>query len=41
MTADITVPEGCTATVELPGCAPLALGPGDHVLDTAELGAAA
>ncbi|MET4656445.1 alpha-L-rhamnosidase [Streptomyces sp. PvP037] len=41
MTADITVPEGCTATVELPGCVPLALGPGDHVLDTAELGVAA
>ncbi|MEU9731827.1 family 78 glycoside hydrolase catalytic domain [Streptomyces sp. NPDC048002] len=41
MTADITVPPGCTATAELPGCAPLVLGPGSHVLDTAELGAAA
>ncbi|MFE7644242.1 family 78 glycoside hydrolase catalytic domain [Streptomyces phaeoluteigriseus] len=37
LTARITVPEGCTATAELPGCAPVALGPGEHVLDTAEL----
>lgn len=37
LTARVTVPEGCTATAELPGCAPIALGPGEHVLDTAEL----
>ncbi|WP_327657674.1 family 78 glycoside hydrolase catalytic domain [Streptomyces sp. NBC_00483] len=37
MTARITVPEGCTATAELPGCAPVALGPGEHTLDTAAL----
>ncbi|NGO77637.1 family 78 glycoside hydrolase catalytic domain [Streptomyces sp. YC504] len=37
MRARITVPEGCTATAELPGCAPVALGPGEHTLDTAEL----
>ncbi|MFG2926411.1 family 78 glycoside hydrolase catalytic domain [Streptomyces sp. NPDC048305] len=34
MTAHITVPEGCSATAELPGCAPLSLGPGEHLLDT-------
>ncbi|WP_371238056.1 family 78 glycoside hydrolase catalytic domain [Streptomyces pimonensis] len=37
LTARITVPEGCTATAELPGCAPVDLGPGEHLLDTAEL----
>lgn len=37
LTAHITVPEGCTATAELPGCAPVDLGPGEHLLDTAEL----
>ncbi|MGY0071323.1 family 78 glycoside hydrolase catalytic domain [Streptomyces sp. QTS137] len=41
LTARITVPEGCTATAELPGCTPVALGPGEHVLDTAELAAEA
>ncbi|MGW0549123.1 alpha-L-rhamnosidase C-terminal domain-containing protein, partial [Streptomyces altiplanensis] len=34
VTARVTVPEGCTATAELPGCAPVALGPGEHVLGT-------
>ncbi|MGC2998116.1 family 78 glycoside hydrolase catalytic domain [Streptomyces sp. G35A] len=33
MTARITVPEGCTATAELPGAAPVPLGPGEHLLD--------
>jgi alpha-L-rhamnosidase len=33
MTARITVPEGCTATAELPGGAPVPLGPGEHLLD--------
>ncbi|WP_405690639.1 family 78 glycoside hydrolase catalytic domain [Streptomyces sp. NBC_01185] len=37
LTADIVVPEGCEATAELPGCTPVALGPGEHVLDTARL----
>ncbi len=37
MTARITVPEGCTATAELPGCAPVSLAPGEHTLDTAHL----
>ncbi|MGW7649502.1 family 78 glycoside hydrolase catalytic domain [Streptomyces bobili] len=37
LTARITVPQGCTATAELPGCAPVALGPGEHVLDTTEI----
>jgi alpha-L-rhamnosidase len=37
MTARVTVPEGCSATAELPGCAPIALTPGEHVLNTAEL----
>ncbi|MFH8759223.1 family 78 glycoside hydrolase catalytic domain [Streptomyces atroolivaceus] len=32
--ADIVVPEGCEATAELPGCTPVVLGPGEHVLDT-------
>ncbi|HEY9329247.1 MAG TPA: family 78 glycoside hydrolase catalytic domain [Streptomyces sp.] len=34
LTARITVPDGCTATAELPGCAPRPLGPGEHVLHT-------
>ncbi|MER7485842.1 family 78 glycoside hydrolase catalytic domain [Streptomyces sp. NPDC126497] len=37
LTARITVPEGCTAIAELPGCAPVDLGPGEHLLDTVEL----
>ncbi|MFF8680872.1 family 78 glycoside hydrolase catalytic domain [Streptomyces sp. NPDC015237] len=37
MTARATVPEGCTATAELPGCAPIVLPPGDHFLDTSEI----
>ncbi|MER6347900.1 family 78 glycoside hydrolase catalytic domain [Streptomyces sp. NPDC001595] len=37
MTARATVPEGCTATAELPGCAPVVLAPGRHVLHSAEL----
>ncbi|MFF0023988.1 family 78 glycoside hydrolase catalytic domain [Streptomyces sp. NPDC005496] len=37
MTARFTVPEGCTATAELPGRTPVVLGPGEHTLDTAEL----
>ncbi|MFD8869093.1 family 78 glycoside hydrolase catalytic domain [Streptomyces sp. NPDC059590] len=37
LTARITVPEGCLGTVELPGCEPLTLGPGDHTVDTAGL----
>ncbi|MGV9560402.1 family 78 glycoside hydrolase catalytic domain [Streptomyces sp. NPDC003522] len=41
MTARITVPEGCTATAELPGRLPVALGPGEHVLDTAAMAAEA
>ncbi|MFI8191789.1 family 78 glycoside hydrolase catalytic domain [Streptomyces sp. NPDC085946] len=35
LTARVTVPEGCRATAELPGCAPVALAPGEHVLDSA------
>ncbi|MFD6280248.1 family 78 glycoside hydrolase catalytic domain [Streptomyces sp. NPDC060209] len=37
MTARITVPQGCSGTVELPGRAPLSVGPGDHTFDTALL----
>ncbi|MFD5752505.1 family 78 glycoside hydrolase catalytic domain [Streptomyces sp. NPDC127033] len=37
MTARVTVPEGCRGTVELPGCPPQDLGPGDHVVDTVRL----
>lgn len=37
MTAHVVVPEGCTATAELPGCAALPLGPGAHTLVAAEL----
>lgn len=37
LTADVVVPEGCEATAELPGCPPVALGPGEHILDTAKL----
>ncbi|MFG2358299.1 family 78 glycoside hydrolase catalytic domain [Streptomyces sp. NPDC048521] len=35
LSARITVPDGCRATAELPGCAPVALEPGEHVLETA------
>ncbi|MFD7251178.1 family 78 glycoside hydrolase catalytic domain [Streptomyces sp. NPDC059895] len=41
VTARITVPEGCTATAELPGCAAVDLEPGEHVLHTADLTAEA
>ncbi|MEU6540695.1 glycoside hydrolase family 78 protein [Streptomyces sp. NPDC047000] len=34
---EVTVPEGCTGSVELPGCRPVSVGPGHHSLDTAEL----
>ncbi|MGV9503831.1 family 78 glycoside hydrolase catalytic domain [Streptomyces sp. NPDC003642] len=37
LTARADVPEGCRATAELPGCPPVLLGPGPHVLDSAEL----
>ncbi|OKI91174.1 alpha-L-rhamnosidase [Streptomyces sp. CB02058] len=37
LTARCTVPEGCRATAELPGCAPVSLDAGDHVLNTTEL----
>jgi alpha-L-rhamnosidase len=32
MTAEVTVPAGCTATVELPDCEAVVLGPGEHQL---------
>jgi alpha-L-rhamnosidase len=35
LSARLTVPDGCRATAELPGRAPVALGPGEHVLETA------
>jgi alpha-L-rhamnosidase len=41
MTAHITVPDGCEGRVELPGCVPLAVGPGEHHLDTSDLDRAA
>ncbi|MFE2971940.1 family 78 glycoside hydrolase catalytic domain [Streptomyces sp. NPDC059340] len=41
MTAHVTVPDGCEGRVELPGCAPLAVGPGEHHLDTSDLDRAA
>ncbi|MFD4688910.1 family 78 glycoside hydrolase catalytic domain [Streptomyces sp. NPDC058463] len=37
LAAGIVVPEGCEAVAELPGCTPIALGPGEHILNTAEL----
>ncbi|PSM45006.1 alpha-L-rhamnosidase [Streptomyces dioscori] len=37
MTAEVTVPDGCRGVVELPGHAPLAVGPGRHHLDTRDL----
>lgn len=36
MNARITVPAGCLGTVDLPGRAPFTLGPGEHVVDSAE-----
>ncbi|MFI6037363.1 family 78 glycoside hydrolase catalytic domain [Streptomyces sp. NPDC051315] len=36
LTARIVVPEGCRGTADLPGRAPVVLGPGEHVLDTPE-----
>ncbi len=41
LTARIAVPEGCDGTAELPRCPPVAPGPGEHVLSTAELAARA
>jgi alpha-L-rhamnosidase len=38
MTATVTVPAGCTGTVELPGRAPFTLPPGDHAVDSEDLG---
>ncbi|MFJ9038493.1 alpha-L-rhamnosidase C-terminal domain-containing protein [Streptomyces sp. NPDC102406] len=37
MAARATVPEGRTVTAELPVCTPLALEPGEHLLDTADI----
>lgn len=37
LTVDLVVPEGCEATAELPGCTPVVLGPGKHVLSTGDL----
>ncbi|GAA4811077.1 family 78 glycoside hydrolase catalytic domain [Streptomyces ziwulingensis] len=37
LTAHAEIPDGCEATAELPGCPPVRLGPGAHVLATAEL----
>ncbi|MFD0331355.1 alpha-L-rhamnosidase C-terminal domain-containing protein [Streptacidiphilus monticola] len=34
--AEVTVPPGCTAVVELPGAAPQSVGPGTHRLPGAE-----
>ncbi|GAA2570879.1 glycoside hydrolase family 78 protein [Streptomyces fimbriatus] len=39
--AHAEVPDGCRATAELPGCPPVPLGPGRHVLDSAKLAAGA
>lgn len=41
LTVHAEVPEGCRATAELPGCPPVLLGPGHHVLDSTELAARA
>ncbi|MGW1770266.1 family 78 glycoside hydrolase catalytic domain [Streptomyces sp. NPDC002104] len=38
MSVQVTVPAGCTGTVELPGRPPHALGPGEHTLSTAVAG---
>ncbi|GAA2923278.1 family 78 glycoside hydrolase catalytic domain [Streptomyces enissocaesilis] len=37
MTARVTVPPGCTGNAELPGCAAVVLGPGEHTLSTVAL----
>lgn len=37
LTACLTVPDGCRATAALPGCQPVSLGPGKHILETADL----
>jgi alpha-L-rhamnosidase len=37
MIARITVPGGCTATVDLPGREPFALPPGEHTIDSADI----
>ncbi|WP_424921831.1 family 78 glycoside hydrolase catalytic domain [Streptomyces sp. wa1] len=37
LTASMVVPDGCEAIAQLPGCPPITLTPGAHVLNTAEL----
>ncbi|WEH38294.1 alpha-L-rhamnosidase [Streptomyces sp. AM 2-1-1] len=41
LTARCTVPEGARAVAELPGCPPISLGPGEHVLEGAAISAVA
>ncbi|MFJ8194049.1 family 78 glycoside hydrolase catalytic domain [Streptomyces sp. NPDC096094] len=41
LNAHVTVPEGCEAVVELPGLAPVTVGPGEHHFDPSGLGQAA
>ncbi|MGV9455342.1 family 78 glycoside hydrolase catalytic domain [Streptomyces sp. NPDC003635] len=41
LVAQVEVPDGCRATAELPGCPPVALGSGRHVLDSAQATAGA
>ncbi|MEU9590959.1 family 78 glycoside hydrolase catalytic domain [Streptomyces sp. NPDC048193] len=41
LTVRAEIPDGCRATAELPGCPPVRLGPGTHILDTTELAAKA
>lgn len=41
MTARCTVPEGCLAIAELPGCEPITLYPGEHVIGAEKIAEAA
>ncbi len=41
LTAHVVIPDGCEGVAELPGCAPVPLGPGEHRLESARLRRAA
>ncbi|MGW0331732.1 family 78 glycoside hydrolase catalytic domain [Streptomyces sp. NPDC003011] len=41
MTVDVVVPDGCEGVIDLPGYALLAVGPGEHRIDTRDLERAA
>ncbi|MFE6888216.1 family 78 glycoside hydrolase catalytic domain [Streptomyces sp. NPDC057694] len=37
ISAQITVPDGCEGRVELPGCQPVTVGPGEHRIDSSAM----